>query len=74
MNKDKLGGEGGIRTLGTVRFTAFRERPVQPLLHLSRFSIVTDGDSRFHGTSKDTTNPVRADYVPPWLKTQQTKK
>ncbi|MDN5275219.1 MAG: hypothetical protein JWP06_1120 [Candidatus Saccharibacteria bacterium] len=30
-----LGGEGGIRTLGTLRFTAFRERPVQPLLHLS---------------------------------------
>ena len=30
------GGEGGIRTLGTLRYTAFRERPVQPLLHLSK--------------------------------------
>ena len=29
------GGEGGIRTLDTLRHTAFRERPVQPLLHLS---------------------------------------
>ena len=32
---NNVGGEGGIRTLGTLRFTAFRERPVQPLLHLS---------------------------------------
>jgi hypothetical protein len=30
-----LGGERGIRTLGTFRLTAFRERPIQPLLHLS---------------------------------------
>ncbi len=34
------GGEGGIRTLGTFRLTAFRERPVQPLLHLSSGVIV----------------------------------
>ncbi|MDB5179845.1 MAG: hypothetical protein JWN12_477 [Candidatus Saccharibacteria bacterium] len=37
-----FGGERGIRTLGTLRFTAFRERPVQPLLHLSNRSIVTE--------------------------------
>ena len=30
-----LGGERGIRTLESLRLTAFRERPVQPLLHLS---------------------------------------
>lgn len=29
------GGEGGIRTLEDLHLTAFRERPVQPLLHLS---------------------------------------
>lgn len=29
------GGERGIRTLDELPHTAFRERPVQPLLHLS---------------------------------------
>ena len=28
-------GEGGIRTRGTRRFTGFRDRPIQPLWHLS---------------------------------------
>ena len=28
-------GEGGIRTLGTRRHTGFRDRPIQPLWHLS---------------------------------------
>ena len=36
------GGERGIRTLEGFHLTAFRERPVQPLLHLSNFFIVTD--------------------------------
>lgn len=31
----QLGGERGIRTLEGFHLTAFRERPVQPLLHLS---------------------------------------
>ncbi len=39
------GGEGGIRTLGTLRLTAFRERPVQPLLHLSITPSLTDTQS-----------------------------
>ena len=40
----KYGGERGIRTLEALRLTAFRERPVQPLLHLSTWSalIITD--------------------------------
>ena len=29
-------GEGGIRTHGTRRYTGFRDRPIQPLWHLSR--------------------------------------
>ena len=32
---DNCGGERGIRTLDELPHTAFRERPVQPLLHLS---------------------------------------
>ncbi len=35
VSSSSYGGEGGIRTLGALRHTAFRERPVQPLLHLS---------------------------------------
>ena len=31
-----IGGEGGIRTLGTLRFNGFRDRPIQPLSHLSK--------------------------------------
>ena len=31
------GGEGGIRTLGTLRFNGFRDRPIQPLSHLSMY-------------------------------------
>ena len=34
------GGERGIRTLEGFRLTAFRERPVQPLLHLSNIYIL----------------------------------
>ena len=34
-----LGGERGIRTLGELPHTAFRERPVQPLLHLSSLAL-----------------------------------
>jgi hypothetical protein len=35
------GGGGGIRTLGTLRYTCFRDKPVQPLLHpSSRLSIL----------------------------------
>ena len=30
-----FGGERGVRTLDEFPHTAFRERPVQPLLHLS---------------------------------------
>ena len=37
---DFHGGEGGIRTLDELPHTAFRERPVQPLLHLSIKYIV----------------------------------
>ena len=29
------GGETGIRTLGTLRYNDFRDRPVRPLRHLS---------------------------------------
>ena len=29
------GGEGGIRTHGTSRYNGFRDRPIQPLSHLS---------------------------------------
>ena len=29
------GGEGGIRTHGTLRYNGFRDRPIQPLSHLS---------------------------------------
>ena len=45
------GGEGGIRTHGTLRHTAFRERPVQPLLHLSSRAelIVTEIDPPVKG-------------------------
>ena len=29
------GGEGGIRTHGTLRYNGFRDRPIRPLWHLS---------------------------------------
>lgn len=32
-------GEEGIRTPETLRFTCFPSRPVQPLLHLSGYSL-----------------------------------
>jgi hypothetical protein len=47
FQRDSFGGEGEIRTLDRLLHTAFRERPVQPLLHLSNFSIVTDWVSNF---------------------------
>ena len=35
MSVDKYGGEGGIRTLGTLRYTRFPVEHLRPLGHLS---------------------------------------
>ena len=34
-NKNKSGGERGIRTLGTFRFNGFQDHRIRPLCHLS---------------------------------------
>ncbi len=36
----KDGGKGGIRTLGTLRYTVFPGLPFKPLTHLSIFFII----------------------------------
>jgi hypothetical protein len=33
--REKNGGEGGIRTPGTLRYNGFRDRRIKPLCHLS---------------------------------------
>src|SRR3989344_681735 len=38
----KSGGKGGIRTLGTFRYTVFPGLPVKPLLHLSLGELYSD--------------------------------
>ena len=37
------GGEGGIRTLGARRLNGFRDRPIQPLSHLSARKPAVEG-------------------------------
>ena len=55
-NEVKLGGERGIRTLGDLRHTCFRDKPVQPLLHLSRTFIVAEVETKKDFTKKSFHN------------------
>ena len=40
----QFGGGRGIRTLGAVKHTCFRDKPVKPLLHLSNMPILTENE------------------------------
>ena len=47
-------GERGIRTPGALRYNGFRDRPIQPLSHLSGWgtACLCDVDSQFGGCSR----------------------
>ncbi len=73
------GGEGGIRTHEDLRPTAFRERHLQPLGHLSQTKNYTRGSGRiqinqlrFAAESRTAGNPREALTEALWRGTQAT--